>query len=75
MDCDGCLERLYAYLDKELDQDELATVRAHLDDCGPCDDSFIFERRFLDAIRDCCTSDVAPKDVRERIVLRVRSAS
>lgn len=75
MDCDGCLERLYPYLDRELDESELAAVRAHLADCGPCEDNFVFERRFLDAIRDCCASDVAPKELRERIVLRVRAAS
>ncbi|MBI3522476.1 MAG: mycothiol system anti-sigma-R factor [Chloroflexi bacterium] len=72
MDCDKCLERLYPYLDRELDERELAEVKRHLDDCPPCEGSYVFERRFLDLIRDSCTQDVAPSALRERIVLRLR---
>jgi mycothiol system anti-sigma-R factor len=72
MDCADCLERLYSYLDRELAPAELTEVRAHLDDCGGCEDSFVLEERFLARVRDCCQEDVAPTELRTRIVARLR---
>jgi mycothiol system anti-sigma-R factor len=75
MDCADCLERLYAYLDRELAPAEVTAVRAHLDDCGGCEDSFVLEQRFLARVRDCCQEDVAPTELRTRIVARLRMES
>jgi mycothiol system anti-sigma-R factor len=75
MDCADCLERLYSYLDRELSPAELTDVRGHLDDCGGCEDSFVLEERFLARVRDCCQEDVAPTDLRTRIVARLRMES
>ena len=75
MDCTNCLERLYAFLDRELDPAEIAEVRTHLGHCGPCEDEFVVEERFLKHIHDCCTEDVAPVELRERIVMRLRRES
>ena len=36
MDCGDCLERLYQYLDQELSEEDVATVRGHLADCQGC---------------------------------------
>ncbi len=33
LDCGDCLERLYAYLDRELAPKESSAVRTHLDEC------------------------------------------
>ena len=75
MDCADCLERLYTYLDRELAPAEVTQVRAHLDDCGGCEDSFVLEQRFLARVRDCCQEDVAPTELRTRIVARLRMGS
>lgn len=72
MDCADCLERLYAYLDRELGPAEVTEVRAHLDECGGCDENFVIEERFLARVRDCCTEDKAPAELRARIVTRLR---
>ena len=72
MDCADCLERLYTYLDRELSPTEVVEVRAHLDDCGGCKDNFLVEERFLTKVRDCCTEDKAPTDLRARIVTQLR---
>jgi mycothiol system anti-sigma-R factor len=72
MDCSNCLERLYSYLDRELAPTELTEVRAHLDDCGGCKDEFVIEERFLARVRDCHKEDVAPAELRTRIVSRLR---
>ena len=47
-------------------------MRAHLDDCGGCEENFVIEERFLARVRDCCTEDKAPTDLRMRIVTRLR---
>ncbi len=75
MDCDDCLERLHTFLDTELSEKEVAAVRAHLDGCDDCDDNFVFEATFLERLRECCTSDVAPVELRQRVILKIRGAS
>ena len=73
MNCDDCVERLYAFLDTELSDAERTSVRAHLDGCEDCDENFVFEAHFLDQLRDCCTSDVAPAELRQRVILKLRA--
>lgn len=75
MDCGDCLDRLYAYLDKELGPVELGEVAKHLAGCEDCLGDFDFEDRFLKIIRDCGTSDVAPEDLRRRVTLRLRGGA
>jgi len=75
MDCNDCVERLYAFLDTELSETELDQVRLHLDGCTDCDDNFVFEARFLEQLRDCCTSDTAPADLRARVIQKLRGDS
>ncbi|TMC74489.1 MAG: mycothiol system anti-sigma-R factor [Chloroflexi bacterium] len=73
MDCDDCLEKLYAFLDQELTPGERNQVASHLEGCTDCLDNVTFEERFLKVIRDCGTSDVAPAELRRRISERLRS--
>ena len=75
MDCADCVERLYAFLDLELSEKELTAIRAHLDGCDDCGEHFVIEARFLEQLRDCCTSDVAPADLRDRVVMKLRGGS
>jgi mycothiol system anti-sigma-R factor len=75
MDCDDCAKRLNAFLDTELSESEIASVRSHLDGCEGCDDNFVFEERFLAQLKDCCTSDVAPAELRQRVILKLRGES
>ena len=75
MDCNDCVERLYVFLDLELDENELAAVRAHLSGCDDCDHQVGLEARFLDRLRDCCLSHVAPAQLRERVIQKLRGAS
>ena len=75
LDCDDCLERLHPYLDRELTDKELGEVRAHLDDCGGCESSFVLESVFLERLRDSATADICPEEVRKRLILRIREGS
>jgi mycothiol system anti-sigma-R factor len=53
MDCDDCLEKLYAFLDQELGAGERKQVATHLDGCADCGDNLAFEERFLKVVSDC----------------------
>ncbi len=75
MDCDDCLKRLYAFLDAELTEDEVLAVRSHIAGCEDCGDNFGFEKRFLEQLKEWCTSGVAPIDLRERVIALVRGGS
>ena len=75
MDCDDCVERLFQFLDTELSATELAAVRSHVEGCDDCDDQFVFEEHFLTRLRECCTSDVAPVELRQRVILKLRGES
>jgi mycothiol system anti-sigma-R factor len=75
MDCNDCVDRLFAFLDTELSAADVTAVRAHLEGCDDCDDEFVLEARFLDQLRECCTSDVAPAELRQRVILKLRGAS
>lgn len=73
MDCHDCEERLYAFLDAELSPAELDAVRRHVEGCTDCGGNFGFEAHFLDQLRECCTSDTAPADLRRRVIAKLRT--
>ncbi|MEX1006147.1 MAG: zf-HC2 domain-containing protein [Acidimicrobiia bacterium] len=64
--CREALDKLYAYLDRELDDVSVDVIRLHLDDCPPCGRAYGFEERLLVAIRSGLREDV-PEVVIERI--------
>lgn len=72
LDCDDCLERLDPYLDRELTPEEVEAVKGHLADCRGCESVFVVERVFLDQLKGSATTPVAPPEVRERLIVRIR---
>lgn len=75
MDCNDCIERLYAFLDTELTEAERTQIRLHLERCDDCDENFVFEALFLEQLRECCTSDVAPAELRQRVIAKLRGSA
>lgn len=57
-DCGDAQDQIYQYLDAELDDETSTAVRAHLDDCDGCFDSFDFERRLKGLVRRHLTEDM-----------------
>lgn len=57
-DCDEAMERLYEYLDAELDDVTAVGIRSHLDECGGCHKSFDFERRLKTVVRERLSEEV-----------------
>lgn len=67
--CDEALERLYEYLDSELDQVTSEGIRAHLDDCGYCTGGFDFEKRLKVVVRERLSEEVP-----QQFIVRLRNA-
>ena len=70
--CNEALDKLYAYLDRELDVVSVDVIRMHLEGCPPCGRAFDFEERLLVAIRSGLREDV-PDVVIERIRIALRT--
>ena len=69
--CTQVLDRIYAYLDGELDDVDCAKVRQHLDECGPCLARYDLERTVKTLVARSC-SEVAPDGLRQRVMLSIR---
>ena len=67
MNCHDCQERLDAYVDRELSDDEVVELRRHLDECPPCDDRYRFEAGLKRLVRVCCEQDKAPVELRDKL--------
>lgn len=70
--CQEALDKLYAYLDRELDPDSVDLIRDHVDDCPPCDGAFTFEEKLLITIRTGLREEV-PEVVINRIRATLRT--
>lgn len=65
------LERIYHYLDGELERHEIEKIQAHLDDCVDCSSEYEIESLLKELVRRSCTAGSAPEGLRERIRERI----
>ena len=70
--CNDAVERLYHYLDGELDDSRRAQIQRHLDECLPCLEAFDFEAELRQVIARKCRETV-PEQLRIRISLAIQS--
>jgi mycothiol system anti-sigma-R factor len=69
--CAAFLERIVCLLDNELPDGEVDMVRAHLDECAPCLQSYDLQRTVKALVaRSCC--EKAPDSLRERVRVQIR---
>ena len=69
--CVDAVERLYLYLDRELDEIRMADVQRHLEECLPCLEAFDFEAELRQLVARKCRDEV-PDQLRVRIVLAIQ---
>jgi len=62
--CHDLERQLNSYLDRELSEAEMQTVRRHLDDCPPCLDKFELQAHLKRLVRVHCQK-AAPQRLRE----------
>ena len=72
VDCSEVIEKVYLYLDGEIDDEARTKVRQHLDECAPCLRKFGLEQDVKALVARCCGGDVAPDGVRERLLVKLQ---
>jgi mycothiol system anti-sigma-R factor len=70
--CSEVLERVYTYLDGELDQNGCAQVKEHLDECGPCLREYGLEEAVKRLVNKSCGCDPVPDDLRDKVLARIQ---
>jgi mycothiol system anti-sigma-R factor len=70
-DCSDVLNRVAFFLDNELDQADYASIKQHLDECGPCLARYDLERTVKTLVARSC-SEVAPDGLRQRVMFSIR---
>jgi len=58
--CTEVLDRVYGYLDGELDDMDCAKIRKHLHECGPCLREYGLEEVVKRVVQKHCGCDPAP---------------
>ena len=69
--CEQVLERMYEFLDNELDTATGDAIRHDLSACEPCMDQFDVEQAVRALVRHRCGGDIAPNHLRSRIVTQL----
>jgi len=72
VDCSEVIEKVYFYLDGEIDDEARAAVREHLDECAPCLRKFGLEQDVKALVARSCGGEVAPDSVRQRLMVRLQ---
>jgi mycothiol system anti-sigma-R factor len=71
-DCSEVLDRVYEYLDGELDAIAVAKIGQHLDECAPCLTEYDLDVVLKALVRRSCGGDCAPEALRQKIMIKIR---
>jgi mycothiol system anti-sigma-R factor len=71
--CAEVLDRVYEYIDGELDDPRRGAIKQHLDECSPCLKEYGLEEAVKSIVKRCC-SDPAPADLRAKVLTRIAEA-
>jgi len=67
-DCEHVLERVYEFIDNELDTASSDAIRNHLVACEPCLERFDVEQAVKSLVRKRCGGDKAPGHLLEKVL-------
>jgi len=70
-DCSAVIDRVFFFIDNELDQADCSQIQQHLDECGPCLEEYNLERTVKALVARSCPEQ-APEQLREKVLLRIR---
>jgi mycothiol system anti-sigma-R factor len=71
-DCYEVIEKVYLYLDGEIQIEDHSKIRRHLDECGPCLRQYGIEQEVQALVARCCGGDQAPDGLRARVLEKLR---
>ena len=69
--CAEFLERIVCLLDNELEAGDVDEVRAHLDECAPCLQSYDLQRTVKALVARSCMEH-APESLRQRVRVQIQ---
>jgi mycothiol system anti-sigma-R factor len=67
MNCREAVEKLWQYLDRELDGESSTQLQHHLQECRECFSKAEFETHLRALLRRSCGGEQAPPELRERL--------
>jgi mycothiol system anti-sigma-R factor len=70
--CEDALAELQLYLDKELDEETVVRIEAHLRGCSPCLEAYDFEAELRRVVARGCREQ-APDSLRARVLDALRA--
>ena len=73
MDCKAAFAKLDEYLDRELNDEEVAALEAHLCRCKACADEFVFETNLKRCLCEKVRRIQAPEQLRGRVLDALKS--
>ncbi|MGP3936956.1 mycothiol system anti-sigma-R factor [Nonomuraea sp. KM88] len=65
------LDKVYAYLDGELTESDVADIRVHLDECSPCLQEYDLDKAVKALVHKHCGCDPVPADLRSKVLARI----
>ena len=68
--CSEVLDRVYEYLDGELNKERVHEIKNHLEECAPCLREFGLEEAVKSIVKRSC-SDPAPAELRAKVMQRI----
>ncbi len=71
-DCSEVLDRVFSFIDNELETADKSQIQQHLDECLPCLQKYDLERTVKSLVARSC-SEHAPETLREKVLLRIRT--
>jgi len=69
--CSEVLDRVYEYLDGEMNDHDVAKIRKHLEECRPCLSQYDIDLALKALLRRSCACEQAPQELRARIMVRI----
>jgi mycothiol system anti-sigma-R factor len=69
MNCEDSFEKLYQFIDKDLDGLTCSEVEKHLKDCRPCWNRYEFERLLKMRLQSSCRQE----PMSETLLLRIKT--
>jgi mycothiol system anti-sigma-R factor len=67
MNCRESLQKLYEFLDGQMENVPMSEIKKHLDCCRHCWDHFEFEKQLKAMLKKSCCKEVCPDTLRKRI--------
>jgi len=75
VDCSKVLEKVWLYLDGEIENNDVEDIRQHLDECAPCLRQYGLDQAVKALVARSCGRDSAPAELRTKVVHRLHQVT